>query len=56
VAIPLSPGYPLPDLGWSEMRYTAYSFVMPPVAAQFKASKRRLRHGAAQHPPIGGRE
>ncbi len=29
VAIPLFPGYPLPDLAWSEMRYTAYSFVMP---------------------------
>ena len=26
---PLFPGYPLPDLAWSEMRYTAYSFVMP---------------------------
>jgi hypothetical protein len=29
VRIPLFPGYPLPELGWSEMRYTAYSFVMP---------------------------
>lgn len=29
VAIPLFPGYPLADLAWSEMRYTAYSFVMP---------------------------
>jgi D-arabinan exo alpha-(1,3)/(1,5)-arabinofuranosidase (non-reducing end) len=29
VATPLFPGYPLPDLAWSEMRYTAYSFVMP---------------------------
>ena len=26
---PLFPGYPLPELAWSEMRYTAYSFVMP---------------------------
>jgi hypothetical protein len=26
---PLYPGYPVPDLAWSEMRYTAYSFVMP---------------------------
>jgi hypothetical protein len=26
---PLYPGYPLPELAWSEMRYTAYSFVMP---------------------------
>ncbi len=29
VATPLFPGYPLPDLAWSEMRYTAYSYVMP---------------------------
>ena len=29
VSRPLFPGYPLPDLAWSEMRYTAYSFVMP---------------------------
>jgi hypothetical protein len=29
VAIPLFPGHPLPELAWSEMRYTAYSFVMP---------------------------
>ena len=29
VAIPLYPGYPLGELAWSEMRYTAYSFVMP---------------------------
>jgi hypothetical protein len=29
VAVPLFPGYPLPELAWSEMRYTAYSFVMP---------------------------
>jgi len=29
VATPLYPGYPLPELAWSEMRYTAYSFVMP---------------------------
>ncbi len=29
VPIPLYPGYPVPDLAWSEMRYTAYSFVMP---------------------------
>lgn len=29
VGTPLYPGYPLPDLAWSEMRYTAYSFVMP---------------------------
>ena len=29
VATPLYPGFPLPELAWSEMRYTAYSFVMP---------------------------
>lgn len=29
VSTPLFPGYPLPELAWSEMRYTAYSFVMP---------------------------
>jgi hypothetical protein len=29
VRIPLYPGYPPADLAWSEMRYTAYSFVMP---------------------------
>lgn len=26
---PLFPGYPIPELAWSEMRYTAYSFVVP---------------------------
>jgi hypothetical protein len=29
VSRPLFPGYALQDLAWSEMRYTAYSFVMP---------------------------
>jgi hypothetical protein len=29
VDTPLYPGFPLPELAWSEMRYTAYSFVMP---------------------------
>lgn len=29
VEIPLYPGYPPAELAWSEMRYTAYSFVMP---------------------------
>jgi hypothetical protein len=28
-AIPLYPGYPLPELAWSELRYTAYSYVSP---------------------------
>ena len=33
---PLFPGRPLPPLAWSEMRYTAYCFVMPraPVSAE----------------------
>jgi hypothetical protein len=48
VTIPLYPGYPLADLGWSEMRYTAYSFVMPRVDSRFNASKPKHRHGAAQ--------
>jgi hypothetical protein len=29
VAIPLYPGYAIPKLAWSEMRYAAYSYVMP---------------------------
>lgn len=29
VKIPLFPGAPLPKLAWSELRYTAYCFVMP---------------------------
>jgi hypothetical protein len=29
VKTPLFPGYPLPELAWSEMRYTAYSYMMP---------------------------
>jgi hypothetical protein len=31
VALPLFPGQPLPELAWSEMRYTAYCWVMPGV-------------------------
>lgn len=31
VKIPLFPGNPLPELAWSEMRYTAYCFVMPRI-------------------------
>jgi hypothetical protein len=34
VSIPLFPGYPVPDLAWSEMRYTAYSFVMPKFSSR----------------------
>ncbi len=30
VNIPLFPGYPLPKLAWSEIRYTAYCYVLPP--------------------------
>ena len=26
---PLFPGHPLPELAWSEIRYTVYCFVMP---------------------------
>ncbi len=29
VSTPLFPGHPLPELAWSEIRYTAYSFVLP---------------------------
>jgi hypothetical protein len=29
VTHPLFPGYAAPESAWSEMRYTAYSFVMP---------------------------
>ncbi len=29
VTIPLYPGYPLPDLAWSEIEYTAYSYRLP---------------------------
>ncbi len=29
VEIPLFPGHPLPELAWSEIRYTAYCYVMP---------------------------
>jgi hypothetical protein len=29
VATPLYPGYAVPELAWSEIRYTAYSYVMP---------------------------
>jgi hypothetical protein len=29
VEIPLFPGQPLPELAWSEIRYTAYSYVTP---------------------------
>ena len=34
VPIPLYPGRPLPELAWSEMRYSAYSFVMPHFTLQ----------------------
>ena len=30
---PLFPGHPLAELGWSEMRYTAYCFVLPDFKA-----------------------
>ncbi len=31
VEIPLFPGHPLPELAWSEIRYTAYCYVLPHV-------------------------
>lgn len=34
VEIPLFPGHPLAELRWSEMRYTAYCFVMPRFTRQ----------------------
>lgn len=40
VDIPLYPGYPLPELAWSEMRYTAYSFVMPAFSLKRPRSER----------------
>jgi hypothetical protein len=29
VRTPLFPGHPLPELAWSEIKYTAYCFVVP---------------------------
>lgn len=29
VTVPLSPGYPVPELAWSEIRYVAYRYRMP---------------------------
>jgi hypothetical protein len=31
---PLFPGHPLPELAWSEIRYTAYCWVMPPASVR----------------------
>ena len=31
VLTPLYPGAPLPPLAWSEIRYTAYCYLLPPV-------------------------
>lgn len=31
VSVPLYPDYSVPELAWSEMRYSAYSFVMPGI-------------------------
>jgi hypothetical protein len=36
VPIPLYPGYPLPELAWSEIRYDAYCFVLPEWTAETK--------------------
>jgi hypothetical protein len=43
VEIPLYPGYPLPPLGWSEMRYTAYCFVMPQPSRHHRGGKGEQR-------------
>jgi hypothetical protein len=32
LSIPLYPGYPVPRLAWSELRYSCYSFVVPKFA------------------------
>lgn len=37
---PLFPGEPLPDLRWSEIKYTAYSFVAPEFTPRPRASKK----------------
>ena len=34
VRIPLYPGYPLPELAWSEIRYDAYCFMRPKASGQ----------------------
>ena len=36
VTTPLFPGHPLPELGWSEIRYDAYCFVMPEWRVELK--------------------
>ncbi len=54
VQVPLYPGGPEPSLAWSEMRYTAYSYVMPAFslrggsapAAHATASRSKARGGA----------
>ena len=33
---PLFPGRPLPELAWSEIRYSAYCFVMPEAPLKSK--------------------
>ena len=32
LALPLAPGEPVPELAWSELRYSVYSWVLPPMA------------------------
>jgi hypothetical protein len=34
---PLFPGFPLPQLGWSEIRYTTYCYLYPPAPAARRA-------------------
>lgn len=42
VEIPLFPGQPVPPLAWSELRYTAYSFVLPDFRAAPQAPATRM--------------
>jgi hypothetical protein len=43
VRLPLYPGYPLAELAWSEMRYTAYSFIMPEAGPHFSGAGKPRR-------------
>ena len=46
VNIPLFPDHPLPELAWSEIRYTAYSFVLPsfkPESVRIVPNRHRKR-------------
>ena len=49
---PLFPGRPLADLAWSEIRYTAYCFVMPEAAEPAATSNPPPGAGATASKPI----